>query len=412
VRLRRDQAGALFWLYLAAFITATGAGAWFVCWAIFATRSIGLSAASFGAGVTIAGVVSLAVGAPIGYLADRVGVTSTLTTLVVVQGTVVLCFAVVHSFWVFTLVCCVFMTAERNAPAMRIALVCGLMDQDKRVQSLSSLRVVQSAGASLGAGAGTLILYLDTRPAFLALLYLYGGCTLIAALFIRRLPQVATLADRGVKRQAMVIRDRPYLVVTVLYGVLALNWGALAVGVPLWVVTHTDAPAWTVGVILALNTLAITLFQKRASRSSASVAGATRTGLLCVVPLIVACLLFAGSFHRSGTLAVVILIVAGAVHTVGEMLFVASSWGLAVGLTPDEAHGEYQGVFNTGITVAEMLAPAVMATLIVGWGVTGWFALAGLFLLGGAPLPAAAKWATRHPLRLPQSPTPLREELA
>ncbi|MEU9504863.1 MFS transporter [Micromonospora sp. NPDC048170] len=399
MKFPRLDAGPLRWLYLATFLTATGSGGWFVCWTIFAVTSIGLSTWEFGTGVTIAGVVGLTVSAPLGYLADRIGVKPMLLLLVATQGLAVLSFALVTGFWSFVAVSCFLVLAERSVPPLRIALVCGLTEEHERLRHLSSLRVVQSGGASLGAGVGTLVLFFSTRPAFLALLFLYGGFTLCSMLVIRRLPAVPSLRERGQKRRAMVVRDRPFLLATLLFGVLALNWGVLAVGVPLWVVSHTTAPAWTVGVMLALNTIGIMAFQKRASAASNTVSGAGRSAMLSVLPLVAACLLFASTAGRSGTPVLLVLILAALVHTVGELLFVASSWGVAVGLTPQEAHGEYQGVFNSGFTVAEMVAPVVMSALVVGWGTPGWFALAGLFVLAGLPMGRVVAWALRHPLR-------------
>ncbi|ROP31351.1 MFS transporter [Couchioplanes caeruleus] len=410
VKVARLPSGALRWLYLATFLTATGGGGWFVCWTIFATTSIGLSAWQFGAGVTVAGIVGLSASVPLGYLADRVGVNKVLALLLVVQGVTLAGYALVDSLWSFILVSCFFVMAERSVPAMRIALVCGLTDDDDRMHHLASLRVTQSGGAALGAGVGTLVLYLNTRPAFLALLFLYGALTLISAAVVQRLPAVPSLRDRGEKRKAMVVSDRPFLVATVLFGILALNWGMLAVGVPLWVVHHTDAPTWTVGVMLALNTVGILLFQKRVGASSATLDGAARNAVLCVIPLTASCLLFAASAGGSGVTAAMILIAAAAVHTVGELMFVASSWGVAVGLTPQEAHGEYQSVFNSGFTIAEMAAPLVMSALVVSVGAGGWLVLAALFIAGGVPMRTVSNWARRHPLRTAASPIPQTSE--
>lgn len=401
MRLPRLEAGPLRWLYVGTLLTATGGGGWFVCWTVFATTSIGLSPWRFGLGVGVAGVASLLAGAPLGYVADRVGVNRMLMALVTTQGLAVAAFSLVHSLWSFIPVTCVFLTAERTVPSIRVALVCGLTEDRERLGHLASLRVVQSGGASLGAGIGTLVLYLDTRAAFLTLLYLYGGFALVSVAAIRRLPAVSSLRDRGLKRKAMVVRDAPFLVVTVLFALLALNWGLLAVGVPLWVVGHTSAPTWTIGVMFALNTLGVMFFQRRAGRASATVPGAARSAALCVVPLICACVLFAASGHVMGSAAVVALLAAAAVHTLGELMFVASSWAIAVGLTPQEAHGEYQSVFNSGFTAAEMTAPLVMSALVVGLGTGGWVVLAAVFLVAGTPMPATVAWAQRHPLRRP-----------
>lgn len=81
--------------------------------------------------------------------------------------------------------------------------------------------------------------------------------------------------------------------------------------------------------------------------------------------------------------------------TVIVLLFVASSWGLSVPLMPRDAPGEYQSAFATGEAVALMAAPALMTTLIAGWGQPGWIVLACIFLLAAAAASPVTQWALR-----------------
>ena len=62
---------------------------------------------------------------------------------------------------------------------------------------------------------------------------------------------------------------------------------------------------------------------------------------------------------------------------------------------PPDAPGEYQGVFATGEATALMFAPALMTTLVAGWGQPGWLVLAGVFLLPAATVIPATRWALR-----------------
>jgi hypothetical protein len=96
-----------------------------------------------------------------------------------------------------------------------------------------------------------------------------------------------------------------------------------------------------------------------------------------------------------GWTAVTVLIAAGIVHTAGELVFVAASWGLSVPLMPANAPGEYQGVFATGEATALMFAPALMTTLVAGWGQPGWLVLAAIFLVPAVATIPATQWALR-----------------
>jgi hypothetical protein len=109
---------------------------------------------------------------------------------------------------------------------------------------------------------------------------------------------------------------------------------------------------------------------------------------------------FALSDGRGGLAAIALLLLAAALLTVGDLLFSASGWGLSVGLTPGDAHGEYQSTFATGSATALTFAPVLMTTLVVGWGVPGWLVLAGLFLAGSLPTVPASRWAVRTRVRM------------
>jgi hypothetical protein len=111
--------------------------------------------------------------------------------------------------------------------------------------------------------------------------------------------------------------------------------------------------------------------------------------------LALSCLLFAATAGAGGTWVVVAILVAAAVHTAGELLFVAASWGLSIPLMPPDRPGEYQGVFATGEATALMVAPALMTTLVADWGAPGWIVLAGIFLLPAVAALPVTQWALR-----------------
>jgi hypothetical protein len=146
-------------------------------------------------------------------------------------------------------------------------------------------------------------------------------------------------------------------------------------------------------VIVLINSLAIAAFQVRVSRGIESPLAAARGALWSGAALAASCLVFALTDGLGGTLAVALLLAAGALHVVGELLFVASSWGLSIPLMPPDATGQYQGMFATGEATAQMLAPALMTTLVAGWGQPGWLVLGAVFVLATAPTLPATRWA-------------------
>ncbi|MBB5857509.1 MFS transporter [Amycolatopsis umgeniensis] len=379
----------------ATLVLSIGGGAWYTCWAIFFTRSLGLSAAQVGIGLTAAGVFGMLTGSVVGFVADRVGSREVLIVLGAIQGLSTFGYIWVHEFWGFLAVACVATAAERSILGIRLALVSSLAPEPDRIRSIALIRVLAHAGFAVGSGVGALVLNLDTRAAYIGLVLVHGLASLVFALVVHRVPHVQSLRDINRKRKVLVLRDRPFMVMTVLSAVLALCWGVGGAAIPLWIANHTEAPMWIAGAIAAINAVGIITLQTRVSRSGATVPGAARLGVYCGLVLAACCGLFAATYHGSGWLVIVLLLLAGIVHVLGELLYVASGWGLSVGLTKDEAHGEYQGMYNTGTSAAQMLAPALMTMLIVDWGIGGWILLAGLFVVAGSPTVLVGRWALR-----------------
>jgi hypothetical protein len=83
-----------------------------------------------------------------------------------------------------------------------------------------------------------------------------------------------------VARRLRVARDRPYVTLAGLMGVLALCWAMMSSGLPLWVALHTDAPRSISAVIVVVNSLAIALLQVRVSQGIVSPRVAARGAVL------------------------------------------------------------------------------------------------------------------------------------
>ena len=379
--LRRLAAGTL--------ASAVGNGAWYTSWALFLTRSVGLSPGQVGLGMTAAGVAGLACATPAGYLADRLGAREVYATLLGVQAAAALAYLAVGGMPAFVVVACIA-EAARSGGGARNALVLGLTDE--HLTALGALRSISHLGWAGGALAGAVIIGVDSRAGYVALLVLNAASYLAYAGLVLSVPRVGVAPRR---RGLRAVRDRPYVTLAGLVGVLALCWAMLSSGLPRWVALHTDAPRSISAVIVVLNSLAIALLQVRVSRVMVSAGAAARGAVLSGSVLAASCVLFALTAGGSGAAVVALFLVAAAVHTAGELLFVAASWGLSIPLMPRGAAGEYQGVFATGEATALMAAPALMTTLVADWGQPGWLVLAAIFLLPALAAVPVTRWALR-----------------
>ncbi len=87
----------------------------------------------------------------------------------------------------------------------------------------------------------------------------------VSAAFLVSLPPVAPLPAAGGPRW-IALRDRPYLLLTVLDGIMAIQFKVLTVAIPLWLVGATTAPRWLISGTMLTGTVMVVAFQVRAGR--------------------------------------------------------------------------------------------------------------------------------------------------
>lgn len=162
------------------------------------------------------------------------------------------------------------------------------------------------------------------------------------------------------------------------------------------VITVASLPeGTTVAGMFLLNTILAVALQVRASRGAHTVAGAATALRRAGVLLLAACLIFASTAMFGAVADAVVLGVAVAVLTLGELLQSAGAWGLSYELAPDDREGEYLGAFAMGSRIYDAAGPVVVTSLILGLGGPGWLLLGLLFLALGVGLTPAARWADR-----------------
>jgi hypothetical protein len=191
------------------------------------------------------------------------------------------------------------------------------------------------------------------------------------------------------------LRDVPFVAVAAVSSVLAMHYWILELALPLWVVNNTEAPRSVVAVLMVVNTVMVVLFQVAVARRVASVEAAVRSTLLSGVLFLVACAAFGASAGVSATLAVGLLALGALVHVIGELCQASASFLLGFELPPEEAMGQYQGVWGMTFSVSSFAAPTVMALLPLALGMTGWLILGGILLVAAVGTKPAVEWAIR-----------------
>ncbi|TDB80098.1 MFS transporter [Micromonospora sp. KC721] len=392
-------------LALSTLVNTVGRGTWLTVSALFLTRSVGLSVVQVGLGLTITALVALVASTPMGYLADRHGPRGMQIGALLASAACTAALVAVRSFATFLVVGVLMAVADAATRGARGALIAGAVPADQRVRTRAYLRAVTNVGISVGAVVAGVGLAADTRAGYVALILLDCATYLLAAAILLRLAPMPPVPAPARGPRLIALRDRPFLAFTVLDGLMSMHFGLLNIALPLWVAEHTTAPRWIVSACMLVNTVIVVLFQVRASRGTEELAGAGRAARRAGVVIAVACTLFAASGGAPTPVAVVLLLAGSLVHVLGELWHSAAGWGISFGLAPAHAQGQYQGAYGMGMQLGGMVAPVVVTSLAVGWGMPGWLLLGGLFLLLGALVPPVVRWAARsRPVDLTPQP--------
>jgi MFS family permease len=398
------EPGPLRPLALATLLSRVGNGLLMTVSVLYFNRIVGLSIAQIGLGLTIAGLFGLLAGIPLGHLADRRGPRTLFVILGASVAVLSLAYLLVQTFWQFLGVAIVLTILDRGAGTVRAALIGAVTTGAGRVAARAYLRAITNIGIMAGAGVGALALHYDTALAYRVMFVLDSLLTLASAFVILAIPRVAPQPKSEDGPVWIALRDRGYLAVAALNAGMSIHYAVLDVAIPLWVVDHTEAPRWTIALLLVVNTVVVSLFQVRSSRGIADPASAAKATRTAGWLLLASMALFAGASGGGVAVAVGLLVLGAFVQVIGELLQSSGSFLLSYDLAPDQAQGQYQGVWGTSMSISTMVAPTVLALLPLGLGVPGWIILGVWFAVIGVLFVPVVRWAAARQGRMAAQP--------
>lgn len=370
-------------LSLATLINTFGNGLFMTIEVIYFTFQVGLSPTQVALGLSIGGGVSLLFSIPAGHLADRFGPRDIGAIAYASEGIILACFVFVHSFLPFLILSLLSGAIGAIGQTLRMAMIAQFGVGEERVRIRAYTRAVTNLGLGLGTIFAGIALAINTDTGYITMLLLDSATFIGAALIWRKLPYLAPTVAKGEPLSFIALKDKKYLAATLLNGVMSLHFVLQNVAIPLWVVQETNAPRWWVAVIMLVNTIAVILFQVRASRGTGDVKAGARMFNRAGYFVAGACILYALSSGVSTIFACTLLIAAMLVHVTGELIGSAGSWSIGFGLADQNHQGQYQGVYSLGWGIGGAFGPTIVTALAIGMGRVGWLILAIIFLLTG-----------------------------
>jgi MFS family permease len=362
---------------------------------LYATRVVHLSTTQAGLGLTIAGLIGVAAGIPIGDLADRRGPRATVQAVMITQAVAAICYLFVRDFTEFTAVATLdtlAMSASFSADGGALLRRVGGEDSAEfraRVQAILNL------GLSLGVIFCGIAIQIGSPAAYRSLFLADALTFLFAGAILKRLPRYEPLPKPGGGPRWEALADKPFLVYVMLSGAMYIQFFIIILLLPLWIVDHTQAPRWSISLVLLINTTLIVLFQVRVGRSVKTLRdGGTalrRAGII----FLFSCSLMGLAAGLPGWAALLLLASAVALHTCGELFHSSASYALDFGIAPEHAQGQYQGLAGIGTGLGQAAAPILLIGVCLSLGVAGFFVLGACFFLLASTAPAIARWSER-----------------
>lgn len=372
------------------FAGATGKGVLLSGSVVYFTLHVGLSAATVGIGLSAAGVAALFSSVVFGIIADRMNRKRLLFVQFLVVAAGFGLYALVHDaieFYVLVMLISFFDTGM--GPAEN-AMIATLIPENERVDLNARMRTVFNIGLSAGIGIAA-VAAADSR--LLILIPLVSAALLgVAAALVTRLPADVPSKPKKRPRRFAALRDLPYLSVVGTSSVLCSHTTLLLVTLPLWTLDRTKVPHFVVPLFLVVNTVFVILFQVRASKNADTVPDAAAKARRAGLWIALGCGAVAATVYVHNTVFDVLAIVAAVlVLSLAEILQSVSAWGMAFGLAPKHAQGEYLGAFDLHIGAQNVIGPAILSGLVLSYGVWGWAAIAAAVLLAAWVIVPAAR---------------------
>ncbi|NJC11455.1 MFS family permease [Micromonospora profundi] len=380
---------------LSLLINTFGTGLLMVSLPLYLIRVVELSAMEVGLGLTIAATITLVAGMPLGDLADRRGPLGMTKAMLLVQCAATIGLLFITNFATFVVVVTVEMVAGRAIVNAEGALLRRVAD-DSAAGFRSLTHAITNVGFSLGFAGSGIAIQIGTPAAFQAVIVV-NALTFIGAWIVlhRAMPRYDPLPVPHESLRWGVLRDKAFVAFSVVGAAFSLQFSVLLLLLPVWVAEKTNAPGWAISASLVINTVLVVAFQVRLGGKVQTLRQGGLAWRRAGLAFLGSCVLLGFTAGLPGWAALLMIIAAVSVHTVGEIWHLAGGFALGMGLPPAHAQGQYDGFSSILGGIGAAVAPVLLLGPILEGGRTGLTVLGAFFALTSLLMPAVARWGER-----------------
>lgn len=368
---------------IATLVSTFGNGLFTTVEVIYFTFVVGLPAHQVALALGAAGLAGLLSTVPLSHFVDRFGARKIAILASVLQGFVMVGLAFIHDFWLFLIFNVVISIIGMTGHTAISTLTAKLGIGEERVK----IRAVQRTMANVGIGFGTVFagfaLAANTQLGYQLMLFFNCVTFLGEAWFLSRLPNDGATVDKSEPFSFIALKDKKYLVATLLNAFMTTHFVLQNVAIPLWIVRETEAPRWWMSVLFIINTTGVAIFQIRASKGTGDLLTSARKFRNSGYWLAAACVVYGLAAGTPMWIACAVLVGAMVLHIVGELLQAAGSWAISFDLADEKHQGQYQGVFSMSWGISGTLGPSFVTFMALELGLTGWAIMGAMFAIAG-----------------------------
>jgi len=390
---------------VAMFIDALGSGLFVPFSLLYFHTVASLPFLVVGIMLTVASILSLPMTLVTGMLVDRIGTRRLLVTSELLLAAGFLGYLLVRTVPALFAAALLATAGDRMfwvAQPTLIAEIAGPGEQDRWYGLVGSVRM---AGLSIGGLLAGFVISLGNVLAFQAL----AGADALSFLvvFVLFLPLLRG-NRRGIEQlptsgYRLIIGDRPFLGLVISNIAFIFCIFMLTTALPVYVIEALRAPAWVVGILLALNTVLIAGGQTLTVRL---LEPHRRTRVLVVAGLIWSgsCSLLALALIVPRFLLIPYLIAVVTIYTCAGLMHGPTANALAAQAGPTALRGHYVAAYQFSWGIGIALTPALFTLLFSRGPALPWVVLTGLTLVAALAinqlerrLPAqAVRMGTNH----------------